>query len=113
MNKTKMFAIVRYRAEGFHFWQDAPDSRKYLRERHRHMFHVEAKVEVAHEEREIEYHDLLDFCRATFNGGEQWGRSCESMAKDLAKKIATRWPGRDVVVSVFEDGEVGATVCLT
>lgn len=65
-------------------------------------------MEVRHEEREIEYHDLLDFCKGHFPGGDMGTQSCETMARTLATKIAVRYPKRQITVSIFEDGEVGA-----
>jgi hypothetical protein len=106
------FVTVRYQVEGFHCWPDAPEHLAYLRARHRHLFHVEAKVEVFADDREIEFHDLLRFCKAHFAGGELGSWSCERMASHLADNITARFPGRAVTVSVFEDGEVGATYCI-
>ena len=102
--------IVRFQVEGFHRWPDATPARAYLAQRHRHMFHVEASIDVSHDDREIEFHDLLDFCRVHFPGGELGSQSCEQMAAGLAHEITRAYPGRRVMVSVFEDGEVGARV---
>ena len=74
------------------------------------MFHVEAAVEVFQDDREIEFHDFLDACRAWFPGGEMGAQSCEHMAAGLISEITRAYPGRRVMVSVFEDGEVGARV---
>lgn len=102
--------IVRFTREGFHCWPDAPPHRAYLAERHRHLFHIEVALEVFEHDREIEFHDLLDFCRQQFPGGEMGSASCEQMAKRLAENITRRFSGRRVSVGVFEDGEVGARV---
>lgn len=104
-------AIVRFQVPGFHCWQGATGDRAYLADRHRHLFHVEVKIAIFHNDRELEFHDFLDFCRANFPGGEMGGQSCEMMAETLIKAIQTRYPGRSMTVSVFEDGEVGAEVC--
>ena len=103
-------AIIRFQVPGFHYWEGATGDRAYLADRHRHLFHVEAKISIFHNDRELEFHDFLDFCRANFPGGEMGGQSCEMMAEGLIKAIQTRYPGRSVTVSVFEDGEVGAEV---
>lgn len=103
-----MFAVVRFTREGRHCWPKAPEHRAYLATSHRHLFSVEARVEVAHDERDIEYHDLLDFCREHFPGGDLSAQSCETMSRKLAQKITAQFPDRAVHVSVFEDGEVGA-----
>jgi hypothetical protein len=102
--------IVRFAVEGFHQWSDATSRRDYLRALHRHLFHVEASVEVTADDREIEFHDFLDFCRAVFPGGNMGGQSCEMMARGLVEKITRHYGQRRVTVAVFEDGEVGARV---
>lgn len=108
MNAT---AVIRFQVEGFHNWLDAPHTRKYLASLHRHIFHVEAHLSLAHNEREVEFHNFLDFCKTHFPGGNMWAKSCETMASELAMKIDNNWPNRKVKVSIFEDNEVGAIVC--
>lgn len=100
---------VRFQVEGWHHWPDAPEHRAYLGRDHRHMFHVEVSVPVAEDDREIEFHDLLDFARIRFGGGQMGGQSCEMMARDLCRRVTVRYD-RPATVRVFEDGEVGATV---
>lgn len=108
MNAT---AVIRFQVEGFHNWLDAPRTRKYLASLHRHIFHVEAHLSLAHNEREVEFHNFLDFCKTHFPGGNLGIQSCETMASELAMKIDNNWPSRKVKVSIFEDNEVGAIVC--
>ena len=102
-------AIVRFAVPGFHRWPGATGQRMYLALRHRHLFHVEVSVPLTHGEREIEFHDLLDFCKGAFPGGEMGDASCEAMAESLGKEVARQFDRR-ATVSVFEDGEVGAIV---
>lgn len=109
-NISMTTAIARFQVPGFHCWANASGDRAYLADRHRHLFHVEARIELFGDDRELEFHDFLDFCRASFPGGEMGGQSCEQMAKELIEKIGDRYPGRWIQVSVFEDGEVGAEV---
>lgn len=105
-------AVVRFSFIGFHRWPNAPKERFYLRAMHRHRFEVEAKVEVRHDDREIEFHDLLEFCRDRFEDGANYeGLSCEMMAERLVRLLADQYGfDRKIEVSVFEDGEVGALV---
>lgn len=103
---------VRFTAPGFHSWPDAPDHRAYLRASHRHLFHVELTTPVEHRERQIEFHDLMDEAMSLFEVGFHGSDSCETMAAGLAKSISERYDGRPVTVSVFEDGEAGATATL-
>jgi len=67
---------------------------------------------VFEDDREVEFHDFLDFCKAEFMGGQLAGFSCEHLARGLGTKITRAYVGRRVMVSVFEDNEVGARVTL-
>lgn len=104
----RMLAVVRFTCAGWHRWPDAPPPRAYLASCHRHLFHVEVRLQVRHDEREVEYHDLLDFCQGAFAGGDMGGASCETMARELAQEVTAQFPWRWLSVSVLEDGEVGA-----
>ena len=108
---------VRFTQSGYHRWDQAPRSRAYLRQRHRHLFHVSVTTPVRHLNRELEFHDLIDaatqelrmFCDSrrgeTYNFGN---RSCEDIASGLATRLRDVYD-RSFTVSVFEDGECGAT----
>jgi hypothetical protein len=109
---TKSIAVVRFQVPGFHYWEGATGDRSYLRANHRHVFHVEVKLSLNHQERDVEFHDLKDFCSAEFPGGEMGGQSCEQMAQGLLTAVNERYPGRSVQVGVFEDEECGAEVSL-
>ena len=80
------FVVVTFTAEGFHRWPEAPAHRAYLAARHRHLFHVRVEVEAVHSDREIECHDLRDFCVEAFGGGDMGSQSCEMMAEELVQK---------------------------
>lgn len=100
--------IVRFTQAGMHRWRDAPQHREYLCAPHRHLFHVEVRLEVASHDREVEFHDLLDYASARFEVLGDW--SCEMAAATLRLAVMSKWPGRKCAVSVFEDGECGALV---
>ena len=104
--------IVRFVSEGFHYWSGAPVERAYLGSRHRHLFHVEAETEVNHDDREIEFHDLLNEARSLFPVGDLGPRSCESLARGLASASAQKYR-RPFRVAVFEDNEVGASATVS
>lgn len=94
--------------EGFHRWPEAPEAVGYLRSRHRHRFHVRAEVEVTHEGRAVEFHQLAHRLEAQVGtvmrecDTETW--SCERWAMTLLARL-------DLVrCEVSEDGEHGATV---
>lgn len=106
---------------GFHFWPDAPLARGYLRAPHRHRFGVRVEVPVDHDDREMEFHDLLDAVHfqvqqlAPVNEltgvSHCGGYSCEMMAERIAQNLRENFD-RPVTVTVDEDGECGATVAL-
>lgn len=114
-HQTPAIIFVRFQQVGFHCWPDAPESRAYLRAKHRHTFEIEVSTSVDHDDRDIEFHDLRDEALAVFRGltvgkGFDYGsQSCEQLARRLATQIADRY-ARTVSVMVSEDGECGATV---
>lgn len=111
MPECSISITVRFAVPGFHRWPDAPERRAYLRDRHRHLFHVEVSCPVTHHERQIEFHDLMDEAKELF-GPKTESDSCETMAQALAVELSGRHENRPFKVSVFEDGESGATVEL-
>lgn len=105
---TRIF--VRFTEPGWHRWPAAPDSRAYLRDSHRHLFHYEVSMLVTHDERDVEFHDLIDAARSYVHLGDLGARSCETIARDLLGDLHGEYPDRHVIVTVSEDGECGATV---
>lgn len=101
--------IIQYAAEGFHYWPGASGRREYLGQRHRHLFRIRVGMPVDHDDREVELHDFLDFCKALWPGPELGSWSCEMLAREMGKEIERRY-GRLCWVEVYEDGEVGARV---
>lgn len=102
---------ITYSCEGFHRWKDANGKRSYLASLHRHLFQVKVIIEVFHEDREVEFHDLLSICKnesQVFISEHDW--SCETHAKYLVEKLKTKYDGRTITVEVSEDGECGAIV---
>lgn len=109
--------VVTLQIEGIHCWPEAKyvhSEVAYLSELHRHIFHIEARKEVKHSERDIEIimfkRELHDyFMRNYFMTGVElcnFGpRSCETIAKDLMEAYDLDY------CKVLEDNENGA-VCL-
>lgn len=103
---------ITFQRPGMHHWPNAPEHRAYLRAEHRHLFIVSVATIVSHDNREIEFHDLLEQSKAIFNEGLDKlpiARSCESMARWLGERLALAHK-RTFKVDVSEDGECGATV---
>lgn len=98
---------------GSHYWKDAPEKYKYLRNLHRHVFTIRCKFEVSHEDREIEINDMQDIIAegiedefgqgvdvgAGINFG---GMSCEQIASWCINRFGC------VECEVLEDGFGGA-----
>lgn len=105
--------FVRFTSAGFHRWAGAPAGRSYLADRHRHLFHVEVRMQVAHDNREVEFHDLLDRSRLIFEGfsvdGNFGAHSCEMLARELGRGLVEHYR-RPVTIIVSEDNECGAQV---
>jgi hypothetical protein len=98
---------VTTRFAAFHRWSDAPQSVAFLREYHRHCFHVKMGVKVGHNDREVEFFTLqgqLGTYIAVHFANKMFTYSCE----DIAEQILRRFDA--VYVTVSEDGENGATI---
>lgn len=116
MTTISVYATV----AGIHCWPDAPDRRAYLRSAHRHVFHIETVADVAHDDRDVEFHDLAERTETEFRalGGSYHdestlvdfgARSCEMLARELWD-VLERAGVPIVRVSVGEDGDVWAHV---
>lgn len=104
---------VTTKVPGFHSWPGAPPSVAFLRELHRHMFHIKVYFVVEGSDRELEFfiqqnqlNDCINDLYPWQNLGYMFGNfSCEMIAKDLLGAL----PGV-AAVEVSEDGENGAIV---
>lgn len=114
----KRSIIVRTRFEGMHAYKNAPDEVAFLRNMHRHMFHVELISEVFHDDRELEFFivkkQLDEFIGARFPYGEDAG-SCEQIAEAIMIHFAEllydeTLGSRFIACKVCEDGENCAIV---
>lgn len=107
--QTKSYIKVRTAFEGYHRYPGASqiDPRiAFLEDRHRHMFHVEVKMAVDHQNREQEFFlvkwKLIDFLQRR----EMNNKSCEMMAHELIEEhLVPTYGHRYYEVVVSEDGE--------
>lgn len=110
MNKQK-FIWVTFQKEGIHRYPDAPAGVEFLRNDHRHIFHFKVELEVFHDDRDVEFilfkRELENLYRT--NTLQLDYKSCEMIADDLAFYITRKYENRDLVITVSEDGENGAT----
>ena len=106
---------VSFQKEGIHKYPAALDDPKladvsFLGYPHRHIFHFYVRLEVEHNDRDVEF---ILFKRELENLFEQGTmqcdyKSCEMLAEDLIKYIQEKYPKRDITVKVYEDDENGA-----
>lgn len=117
---------VRTEFEGIHNYPDAPEEVDYLRLPHRHIFHVDVTIEVKHDDRDIEFimlkHKIDKYIEKYLDNNKVWNmgrKSCEQVADDIVMFLCLQYcvdpkqektTNRYIKVSVFEDGENGATV---
>jgi hypothetical protein len=112
----KTSVIVRLQVDGMHNFPKAAElfpEVAFLADRHRHMFHIEAKKEVFHDDRDVEFlmfkRDITDFLKQIYYKPEtrthEFGpMSCEMIAKQILNQFNC------TAVSVWEDLENGAIV---
>lgn len=106
--------IVKTQFEGFHFWKDAPEEVKFLRDLHRHMFHVEVEMEVDHCDRAVEIillkRQVNNLCLSLTEIIKKEGWSCEMIAKTIVNYLYIEYASRWISVKVLEDNENGGRV---
>jgi hypothetical protein len=110
--RMQMEVFCRTRFVGFHVWKDAPNIFAYLRNTHRHEFHVEVGVHVELSNREVEFHELRlrvdDFLKHSYPLTIEL--SCELMASQIAAFLRQSFKYDVTYVEVSEDGECGGRV---
>lgn len=123
--------IVKYQLQGFHYWPDAIDHRRYLKVVHSHIFHVGVLLTTQSPtfDREIELHDLRDSLKSVCEDciSEEWidtpaapnnvshlSDSVETMARNITHKLAETYADglRLITTTVMEDDDVGASYTL-
>ena len=107
MSKTETVVWITTRFVGFHRWLKAPEELAFLRNWHRHVFHIRIAVKVIHNDRQIEFFTLkkeVDEHIAKHYTNHSFPYSCEQIAQRLLEQFEA------VHVEVSEDGENGALV---
>lgn len=112
----KTYVIIRLQVDGEH---NFPAAKKlfpevaFLSDPHRHMFHIEAKREVFHDDRDVEFimfkRDIQDYLKQRYYKPEKRTHvfgpmSCEMICKDIMNQFQCK------SVQVWEDLENGAEV---
>ncbi len=101
---------VTFQRAGIHHYPGAPEDVSYLRYPHRHIFKFKVSIDVLHENREIEFHQFLNWLESLFTKGTLTldYQSCEMISDNLYEKIQNEYPGRKVIIEISEDGECGS-----
>ena len=120
-NTAKRMIWVTFQKEGIHLYPAAATDPKlktndeydvsFLGTPHRHIFHFTVAIQVFHNDRDIEFIQFKRWLENLYRGTLELNyRSCEMISDDLYEQIASRYQGRDIEITVSEDGENGATI---
>ncbi len=113
---------VTFRKEGVHLYPAAAtdpklatgdwDDVSFLGVAHRHIFHFKVRIEVFHDDRDIEFIQFKRWLEKLYSEDilELNHKSCEMISDDLYQEISARYPGRFVEIEVSEDGENGSLI---
>jgi len=120
-HEAKRMIFVTFQREGIHCYPAAgtdPNLKtndqydvSFLASPHRHMFHFNVAIQVFHNDRDIEFIQFKRWLDNLYTGVLELNfKSCEMISDDLYHQIASRYPDRDIHITVSEDGENGATI---
>lgn len=107
---------VQFQREGIHCYPAAATEPNlqdvsFLANPHRHIFHFKVKIEVQHNDRDIEFIQFKRWLESLYDKTLTLNhKSCEMIADELYLQIAVRYPDREVEIIVSEDGENGAAI---
>jgi hypothetical protein len=120
--QAKRMIFVTFQKEGIHCYPAAASDPNlstgdeydvsFLATPHRHIFHFNVAIEVFHNDRDIEFIQFKRWLENQYSQGilELNFKSCEMISDDLYEVIASRYPERNIEITVSEDGENGATI---
>lgn len=109
---TYVFCTTQF--EYIHRWSGATGREIYLKHPHRHMFHVNVRIKVEHDNRAVEFINLKHLVDAAVIHLKEveWSDevSCEMMAKGIIKELKEYSLVEAYSCEVSEDRENGAIV---
>lgn len=119
--KAKRMIWVTFQKEGIHCYPAASEDSSlktgdeydvsFLGSPHRHIFHFKVGIQVWHNDRDIEFIQFKRWLEKLYQGTLELNfKSCEMISDDLFEVISTRYPNREIEISVSEDNENGATI---
>jgi hypothetical protein len=121
-SSIKRYIEVSFQKEGIHKYPAALtdpalatggwDDVSFLGNPHRHIFHFYVRIAVTHNDRDIEFIQFKRWMERLYTEGTMQVdfQSCEMLAEALMNKIEAKYPGRSMIVKVFEDNENGAVL---
>ena len=121
MTESTKSIWVTFRKEGVHMYPGADtdpklatgdwDDVSFLGIPHRHIFHFRVRIEVFHDDRDIEFIQFKRWMERLYAQDviQLNHKSCEMIADDLYEEISAKYPGRFVEIDVAEDGENGCS----
>ena len=122
MNNADRSIWVTFNKEGVHMYPGADtdpklatgdwDDVSFLGIPHRHIFHFKVRIEVFHNDRDIEFIQFKRWLENLYSSGtlQLDYKSCEMMSQDLYDSISSKYPDREVWIEVSEDGENGSFI---
>lgn len=107
--------FIKTQKEGLHRFPAASGEQEYLANLHRHMFGVCLKIQVYHDDRELEFiavkQKVNQWMDEIFAADTEHTISCEQIAAELIKRTKTEYGSpRIIIAEVNEDNENGAIV---
>jgi len=104
---TEVYCTVQF--EAIHSWPDCPHGEvSYLRDLHRHVFHIKAYKKVSHNDRDVEFimlkHGIENYLNAHYPDKNFGAKSCEMIGRELMTAFGLS------KVDVSEDDENGAVL---
>ena len=112
----RTYVIVRLQVDGLHSFPAARElfpEVGFLADEHRHLFHIELKAEVYHDDRDKEFiclkRDVQDYLKQMYYKPERrthvfGAMSCEAIARDIMNQFPCK------SVTVWEDLENGGCI---
>ncbi len=122
MNSARRLIFVQFQKEGIHCYPAAATDPalatgdeydvSFLGSPHRHIFHFRVNIEVTHNDRDIEFIQFKRWLENLYKGNilELDHKSCEMISDDLYAQISMKYPDRDVIIEISEDGENGCHI---
>lgn len=106
-----IYAVIRTTTPFIHYYPDAEGAQFYLRSPHRHLLHIEVKIEQFHDNRDVEYlagKYWLDYMLEKMLPTLDETTSCEQLAEKILTELLWKYgDNRRYEIQVMEDGENG------